>query len=133
MIAIGLIYGELTAAYYEDDVAKDPCIDQLREKMEVIEEPRFTQEYLDPDKRSIGNAIQIFFTDGSSTEEISIDYPVGHRRRRDEGIPLLMEKFQKSVNSHFDKKQAEKITALCNDARKLDAMPVDKFMQTLAK
>ncbi|WP_423064120.1 bifunctional 2-methylcitrate dehydratase/aconitate hydratase [Candidiatus Paracoxiella cheracis] len=133
MIAIGLIYGELTAAYYEDDVAEDPRIDQLREKMEVIEEPRFTQEYLDPDKRSIGNAIQIFFTDGSNTEEISIDYPVGHRRRRDEGIPLLMEKFQKSVNSHFDKKQAEKITALCNDARKLDAMPVDKFMQILAK
>lgn len=133
MIAIGLIYGELKAAHYENDIAKDPRIDQLRKKMNVIEDPRFTKEYLDPNKRSIGNAIQIFFKEDSSTQEVSVDYPIGHRRRRDEGVPLLMEKFNDSVNSHFVKNQAEKIIALCNDAKKLDAMAIDKFMELVAK
>lgn len=131
MIAIGLIFGELTAAHYEDDVAKDHRIDALRETMQVIEEPRFTKEYLDPDKRSIGNAIQVFFKDGSSTEEVSIDYPIGHRRRREEGIPILLEKFYRSVNTHFDEQQAEKIIAVCNDHPQFDATPVDKFMDLL--
>lgn len=128
MIAIGLIFGKLTAAHYEETTAKDPRIDALRAKMDVTEEPRFTTEYLDPDKRSIGNAVQVVFKDGSSTEEISIDYPVGHQRRRDEGIPLLLEKFYNSVRGHFDKAQAEKIIAVCDDHKQLDAMPVDAFM-----
>lgn len=133
MVAIALIYGQLTAAHYEDDIAKDSRIDALREKMTVTEEARFTTEYLDPAKRSIGNAIQVFFNDGSSSAEISIDYPIGHRRRRDEGIPLLMEKFNHSVNSHFAKSQAEKIIALCNNNEKLDDMPVDDFVTLLVK
>ena len=132
MIAIGLIFGELTAAHYEDTVAKDPRIDALREKMTVIEEPRFTTEYLDPDKRSIGNAIQVFFKDGSSTQEMSLDYPVGHRRRRKEGIPLLLKKFYQSVNDHFQPSQAARIISVCNDPKTLDSMSVSAFMDLLA-
>ncbi len=128
MVAIGLIFGELTAAHYEDDVAQNPLIDALRDKMAVTEEPRFTKEYLDPDKRSIGNAVQIFFSDGSATQEISIDYPIGHRRRRDEGIPVLMEKFYKSVYETFEKDKAENIVTLCDDQDTLLNANVDTFL-----
>ncbi|OGO91676.1 MAG: 2-methylcitrate dehydratase [Coxiella sp. RIFCSPHIGHO2_12_FULL_44_14] len=132
MIAIGLIFGELTAAHYEADVAQDPRIDALREKMEVVEEPRFTRDYLDPDKRSIGNAIQIEFTDGSHTDEISIEYPIGHRLRRDEGIPLLLEKFHRSVQHHFDQTQADTIIHTCENPELFQAMAVDEWMDLLS-
>src|SRR5262249_16612484 len=89
IVAIGLIFGDLTAEHYEDKIAADPRIDRLRAKMEVVEDPRYTREYLEPDKRSIANAVQVFFDDGASTPKIAIDYPLGHRRRRAEGIPRL--------------------------------------------
>ncbi|HEX5513498.1 MAG TPA: bifunctional 2-methylcitrate dehydratase/aconitate hydratase [Gammaproteobacteria bacterium] len=128
MVAIPLIFGGLTAEHYEDKVAADPRIDALREKMEVVENKTFTKEYLEPDKRAIGNAIQVFFRDGSSTERVQVDYPVGHRRRRAEGIPLLLEKFDAAVDGHFSEKQAAAIKAACADQQALEAMPVNEFM-----
>ena len=94
MTAIGLIFGELTADHYEDNVANDPRIDSLREKMTCVEDPRYTKEYLDADKRSIANAVQVFFKDGSRTDNVAVEYPIGHRRRRAEGMPLLVKKFE---------------------------------------
>src|SRR5690606_15708947 len=102
MVAVPLIFGRLTAEDYEDDVAKDPRIDALREKMVVSENPRFTKDYFDPDKRYIGNAVQVFFHDGGQTERVVVDYPIGHRKRRGEGIPVLVEKFRKAINETFD-------------------------------
>ena len=133
MVAIPLIFGELTALHYEDKFAKDPRIDRLREKMEVIENPPFTKDYLDPEKRSIGNAIQIFFKDGTKTEKVSIEYPIGHRRRRDEGIPLLLEKFSRAVFAHFSQEQAEKILTLCDNKNQFDQTPIDAFVNLTRK
>ena len=106
MVAVPMIFGQLTAESYTDEVAADPRIDALRDKMQVKENPRFTEEYFDADKRAIGNSVQVFFNDGSSTEKVSIDYPVGHRRRRDEGIPLLEDKFERAVRGQLDARQA---------------------------
>jgi 2-methylcitrate dehydratase len=128
MVAMPLIFGRLTAADYEDGVAGDPRIDALRNKMTCVEDKRFTKEYLDPDKRAIGNGVQVFFTDGTSTEEISIDYPVGHRRRRAEGIPLLIEKFRKNLARRFPEDRAREIADLLLDRKRLSATPVDGFM-----
>jgi 2-methylcitrate dehydratase len=128
MIAIPLLFGRLTADDYEDEVAADPRIDELRSKMEVIENPQYSREYLDPDKRAIGNAVQVFFADGSSTSRVSIDYPIGHRRRRDEGIPKLLEKFRTNLSTHFDEEHVQTIEAACADQSSLEAMPVDDFM-----
>ena len=93
MTAIGLLKGDLVADDYEDEIAADPSIDRLRESMEVVEDVRYSEEYHDPDKRSIANAVQVFFNDGSSTPQVAVEYPLGHRRRRAEGIPKLIEKF----------------------------------------
>ena len=112
MVAIPLIFGRLTAADYEDEVAADPRIDALRAKMQVRENPTFTAEYYAADKRYIGNALQVFFSDGSATERVQVDYPIGHRRRRAEGMPVLVKKFEASVDAHFAPKQAERIKAL---------------------
>jgi 2-methylcitrate dehydratase len=131
MVAIPLIHGALTADHYEDEVAADPRIDELRSKMVVREEPRFTEEYLDPEKRSIGNAVQVFFRDGSSTERISIDYPIGHRRRRSEGIPVLEAKFLDALHTRFPKSQARRVYDLCLDAERLSNTPVNRFMDLL--
>ena len=133
MTAIGLIFGELTADYYEEAVAKDPRIDALRDKMVCIEDPQYTRDYLDADKRSIANAVQVFFKDGSSTERVAVEYPVGHRRRRAEGMPLLMKKFEANLASRFAPQRCETIVRLCADPRILDATPVDKFTDMLAK
>jgi 2-methylcitrate dehydratase len=127
MTAIGLIFGELTADHYEDKIARDPRIDLLRAKMTCIEDPRYTKEYLDADKRSIANAVQAFFRDGSSTAKIAVEYPIGHRRRRSEGMPLLVKKFEANLASRFAPPKCEAIMTLCNDAKSLDATPVDKF------
>jgi len=127
MTAIGLIFGALTADHYDDKVAADRRIDALREKMTCIEDPRYTQEYLDADKRSIANAVQVFFKDGSSTEKVAVEYPVGHRRRRAEGMPLLVKKFEVNLASRFAPTQCAEIMELCNDASRLEATPVDKF------
>src|SRR6266700_6291573 len=97
MTAIGLIFGELNAEHYEDAAARDPRVDALRMKMVVQEEARYTREYLEPDKRSIANAVQVFFTDGTKTDKVEVEYPIGHRRRRAEGIPLLVQKFKSNA------------------------------------
>ena len=128
MAAIGLIYGALTADDYEDEVAADPRIDTLREKMTVIENPQYSRDYLDPDKRSIANAIQIRFKDGSTTDKVEIEYPIGHRRRRAEGIPLLVEKFANNLATRFPAKQVETIMELCQDRERLEHTPVNEFM-----
>ncbi|MDX1626796.1 MAG: bifunctional 2-methylcitrate dehydratase/aconitate hydratase [Wenzhouxiangellaceae bacterium] len=127
MVAVPLIFGELTAESYTDEVAADPRIDELREKMTVKENPRFTEEYFDADKRAIGNALQVFFTDGSSTEKVSIDYPVGHRRRRDEGIPLLEKKFASAIRGQFGRRQAEAILQATERFEDVRGMDVHEF------
>lgn len=128
MVAVPLIHGRLTAADYEDDVAADPRIDALREKMRVRENEQFTKDYFDPEKRYIGNAVQVVFTDGSKTKRVAVDYPIGHRRRRDEGIPVLLEKFQDSVSGRLADAQWRKLEALCGDRERLERTPVDEFM-----
>jgi 2-methylcitrate dehydratase len=127
MTAIGLIFGELTADHYEDGVAKDPRIDRLRAKMEVVEEPRYSKEYLDPEKRSIANAVQVFFNDGSATENIAVEYPIGHRRRRAEGMPLLVKKFETNLASRLAPAWCEKILELCLDPKALHSTSIDRF------
>src|ERR1019366_2280227 len=107
IVAVPLIFGALTADHYEDPFARDPRIDALRDKMQVVEDPRYTREYLEPDKRSIANAVQIFFKDGSSTEKVEVAYPLGHRRRRNEGIPLLVKKFQENLATRLAAPQAK--------------------------
>ncbi|MDZ7789662.1 MAG: bifunctional 2-methylcitrate dehydratase/aconitate hydratase [Xanthomonadales bacterium] len=127
MVAAPLIFGELTADSYSDDVAADPRIDELREKMTVKENPRFTEEYFDADKRAIGNSVQVFFKDGSSTDKVSIDYPVGHRRRREEGIPLLEDKFRRAVSGQLSARQAGAILQATDRFDALKVMPVPSF------
>jgi 2-methylcitrate dehydratase len=129
MVAIGLLFGKLTADHYEDATASDLRVDALRAKMVVKEDPRYSHDYLQPEKRSIANAVQIFFRDGTSTEKVEVEYPVGHRRRRHEGIPLLLEKFRGSVTAQFSNKQSERILQLCSDASRLEQMPVDQFVE----
>ena len=131
MVAIGLIKGNLTADDYSDEVASDPRIDQLRAKMEVVEDPSYSIDYLHSDKRSIANAVQIFFRDGSETEKVAIEYPIGHRRRRAEGIPLLQEKFRDNLLSRFPEEQAERIYSTMNDKATFGAMPAHEFMAML--
>jgi len=128
MVAVALIFGRLTSAHYEDDVARDPRIDTLRERMTCTENPQYSRDYLDPEKRSIANAIQIFFKDGSSSEKVEVPYPVGHRRRRNEGIPLLVEKFRTNLARRFPAKQQQAILDLCLDRSRLEAVPVHEFV-----
>ncbi len=128
MVAIALIYGDLKAQHYEDSIAANPQIDKLRTLMQVTEDKRYTEDYLDPDKRAIANAIQIFFHDGSSTEKIEIKYPIGHRRRRAEGIPVLEEKFHQALLSRFPRRKSQQIYELCLDNEQLRQTPVNEFM-----
>ena len=128
MTAIGLLKGDLVAEDYEDDVASDPRVDQLREKMFIEEDNRYSQEYLEADKRSIANSIQIFFTDGSSTEKIEVEYPIGHRRRREQGIPLLVEKFERNLATQFSDQRCQEILSLCLDQESLETTSVPEFM-----
>ena len=132
MVAVPLLFGRLTAADYEDDVARDPRIDALRAKMQVRENAVFTQEYYAPDKRYIGNALQVFFKDGSASARVQADYPIGHRKRRAEGMPVLVRKFEASVDAHFGAVQAGAIKAMFADRRALAAMPVEEFAAALA-
>jgi 2-methylcitrate dehydratase len=128
MTAIGLIKGSLVASDYEDDVAADPRVDRLRSRMICVEHKPWTRDYLNPAKRSIANGIQVFFTDGSETRKVDVEYPVGHRRRRAEGIPLLVEKFKTNLARRFPAKQSDAILALCQDATRLAATPVNEFV-----
>jgi len=127
MIAIPLLFGRLTAADYEDNVATDPRIDVLRAKIECAEEPRFTAEYHDPEKRSIANALQVELTDGSIIDE-TVEYPIGHRRRRDEGMPLLVEKFKTNLRRWFNEEQQQRILAVSLDPQRLDEVSVNEYV-----
>jgi 2-methylcitrate dehydratase len=132
MAAVGLIKGSLTAADYEDTVAADPRIDRLRSKMACVESKQWTRDYLDPAKRSIANALQVFFSDGSKTEKVAIEYPLGHRRRRSEGVPQLEAKFRINLARRFAPRQQQAILGLCLDARRLAATPVNAFVDLFA-
>jgi 2-methylcitrate dehydratase len=132
MVAIPLIFGRLTAADYEDAVANDPRVDALRARMQVQENPGFTAEYYEADKRHIGNAVQVFFRQGH-TRRVAVDFPIGHRKRRTEGYPLLVQKFESSVAAHFAPRQALSIRALFADPGRLDALPVQEFVAALVK
>ncbi len=132
MVAVPLIFGRLTADDYNDAVAADPRIDALRDKMSVKENPQFTKDYFDPDKRYIGNSLQVFFKDGTSTQKVSIDYPIGHRKRRHEGIPVLLNKFRDALADHLPAARAERILAATADPAALDRMPLHRFMDLFA-
>lgn len=129
MTAIGLLKGSLTADDYEDAAASDPRIDELRSKMVVVEDPRYTEEYLAPDKRSIANAVQVHFHNGDSTPKIEVEYPIGHRRRRDEGVPLLLEKFESNIRSRLSTEQADRVLDAVGDAEALHRMRASKFVE----
>jgi 2-methylcitrate dehydratase len=131
MVAVPLLFGRLTAADYEDAVARDPRIDALRAKMQVRENPRFTADYYAADKRYIGNALQVFFKDGSHTDRVQVDFPIGHRKRRAEGMPVLVKKFESAVDAHFGAKQAGRVKALFAKPAGLDALPVNEFVAAL--
>ncbi|MEE8483253.1 MAG: bifunctional 2-methylcitrate dehydratase/aconitate hydratase [Nitrospinota bacterium] len=132
MVAIPLIFGQLTADHYKDDVAADPRIDTLRKKMEVVEDKRYTKDYFDPKKRSIANAIQVFFKDGTKTGKAEVEYPVGHRRRRKEGIPLLKAKFESTLEKHLPVRNTKAILDICSSQKRLEKTPVHEFMALLA-
>lgn len=132
MTAVPLMFGDLVAEHYENEFHDaHPLIDELRDKMEILEDERYSRDYHDPDKRSIANALQVFFTDGSSTEKVEIEYPIGHRRRRDEGIPVLEAKFQRNLATRFPKDRCEAIFDLCKKPQALADTPVNEFMNML--
>lgn len=129
MTAIGLIFGDLHADHYENEAAADPRVDALRDVMTVVEDPRYTSDYLDPDKRSIANAIQVTFKDGSSTDKVAVEYPLGHRRRRDEAIPRLIDKLRHNLGTRLPSEKVERAVALAEDATQLESMPVPEFVE----
>ena len=131
MTAIGLLKGSLTAEDYEDEMAIDPRVDQLRDKMVVKHHQRFTDDYLDSDKRSIANAVQVRFKDGSMTENVTVEYPIGHRRRRDDSKPLLLNKFRSNVATQLDLAAVERLVGLFTDQRALESMAIDELMDLL--
>ncbi|WP_054976440.1 bifunctional 2-methylcitrate dehydratase/aconitate hydratase [Paenibacillus sp. A3] len=128
MVAVGLLHGDLTAEHYEDEAAGDPRIDALRDKMVVTENSQYSRDYLDPDKRSIANAIQIRFTDGTETANVECEYPIGHRRRRAEGLPKVIDKFEANLLTRFPKLKAAQILELSLDLARLEQMPVNEYM-----
>ena len=133
MVAVPLIFGELTAEHYEDDFHKShPFIDTLRDKMEVREDKQYSADYHDPAKRSIANAIRIVFKDGTHTDKVVVEYPIGHRRRREEGTPVLESKFRRHLLTSFPRGRTERILELCRDRDELEAIPVNEFMDMLA-
>lgn len=127
MVAVPLIFGRLVADDYEDSVASDPRIDALRDKMEVVVDPRYTKEYLDSDKRSITNAVEIYYKDGTKSKKVEVEYPIGHRRRRDEGIPLLKAKFKANLATRFSPKTCKIIEDLVNDQKALESYNFNEF------
>ncbi len=131
MVAISLIKGDLTAEDYEDVVANDVRVDALRDKMEVKEVQKYTKDYMDPSKRYIGNAVQVFFKDGTSTERVEINYPIGHRLRREEGIPVLCDKFTRNLAGHLSAYRCSKIEEICADQNVLESMAVNEFVDLL--
>jgi len=133
MVAVPMIHGRLTAADYEDSIAADPRIDALREKMVCVEDPQFSRDYLDPQRRSIANAITVEFNDGTRTQEVVVEYPIGHRRRREEGIPVLIEKFRTNIARRFAGRQQQAILDVALDAQRLAAIPVHEFVDLMVQ
>ena len=131
MVAVALIFGRLTAEDYEDKTARNPYIDELREKMECVENETFTREYLEPENLAIGNAVQVFFNDGTSTDRVQIDYPLGHRRRREEGIPLLRDKFKRYLRGAIARDQADEILDICSEQATFESCTIDRMMTLL--
>jgi 2-methylcitrate dehydratase len=131
MVAVPIIFGRLTAGDYEDHIAADKRIDVLRDKIVCVEDPKFTKDYHDPDKRSIANALTVEFVDGKKLKEIVVEYPIGHKRRRKEGMPVLMAKFKTNLARVFAEKQRGAIWDLCTDSKKLDATPVNEFVDMM--
>ena len=131
MVAMPIIFGRLTASDYEDSIAADSRIDTLRDKIVCVEDTKFTRDYHDPDKRSIANALTVEFTDGKKLKEIVVEYPIGHKRRRKEGMPVLMAKFKTNLARVFAEKQRGAIWDLCTDTKKLDATPVNEFVDMM--
>ncbi len=132
MVAIGLLFGKLDAQDYEDDVAADPRVDRLRALMQVREDPQYTRDYLDPEKRSIANSVQVQFSDGERSDKVCVEYPVGHRRRRTEGIPLLLSKFRDNIATRYPESQGTAIGHMFDDMKKLRRTPACKLMDLLA-
>jgi len=132
MVAVPFIFGRLTARDYEDDIASDPRIDALREKIVCVEDTGYSADYHDPAKRSIANAITVEFNDGTVFAEVAVEYPVGHARRRKEGIPLLIEKYKTNLARIYETDKQQKIAALCLDYNKLAATTVNEFMDLMA-
>jgi 2-methylcitrate dehydratase len=132
MVAVPLIFGRLTAGDYEDKVAADPRIDQLRKKITCVEDKRFTRDYHDPKKRSIANALTVEFKDGTKLKEVVCEYPIGHKRRRAEGMPILVEKFKTNLARRFPQKQQKAILDVCMDPIRLEEMPVNEFVDLFA-
>jgi 2-methylcitrate dehydratase len=128
MVAVALIHGRLTAEDYEDEAAADPRIDALRERMQVRENQRFSREYRDPQRRTIGNAVQVFYRGGTASERIEVSYPLGHRARREEGMPMLLDKFRRNIATRLAPGRCEEILGLCADQARLESTPVDVFM-----
>jgi 2-methylcitrate dehydratase len=131
MVAVPIIFGRLTAADYEDDVAADPRIDALRDRISCVEDKQFTKDYHDPDKRSIANALTVEFNDGKKLKEIVVEYPIGHKRRRKEGMPVLVEKFKTNLGRVFPSKQANAVLELCMDPKRLVDTPVNEFVDMM--
>jgi 2-methylcitrate dehydratase len=128
MVAVPIIFGRLTAPDYEDNIASDPRIDKLRDRIVCVEDPQFTKDYHDPDKRSIANALTVEFNDGSSLKEIVCESPIGHKRRRKDGIPLLEAKFRVNLARRFPAKQQQSILDVSLDQKRLEAMPVNEYV-----
>jgi 2-methylcitrate dehydratase len=133
MVAIPLIFGRLTGQDYEDKVAADPRVDALRERMKVKENKRFTRDYYDADKRYIGNAVQVFFKNGTATSRVEVEFPIGHRKRREEGIPVLINKFERSLEGRLTGGQFSSLKEICSDQARLEATPVDEFVALLVE
>ncbi|MGH8180968.1 MAG: 2-methylcitrate dehydratase, partial [Steroidobacteraceae bacterium] len=128
MMAVPLLFGRLTAADYEDEVARDPRIDALRARIECVEDPQFTRDYHDPQKRSIANAVTVRLKDGRTLDEVVVEYPIGHRRRRQDGIPLLLAKFRRNLARRFPQKQQQAIAELSLDRARLEQTPVNEYV-----
>jgi len=131
MVAVPILFGRLTASDYEDTIAADPRIDALRARIDCVEDKQFTKDYHDPAKRSIANALTVEFKDGKKLKEIVCEYPIGHKRRRKEGMPVLVEKFRTNLARRFPEKQRKAILDLCLDAKRLDSTPVHEFVDTM--
>ncbi|HET6265158.1 MAG TPA: 2-methylcitrate dehydratase, partial [Usitatibacter sp.] len=133
MMAVPILFGRLTAEDYEDAVAIDKRIDKLRDKINCVEDKQFTKDYHDPEKRSIANAVTVEFTDGKKLKEIVVEYPIGHKRRRKEGMPVLVEKFKTNLARQFAEKQRAAILDLCMDPKALEATPVHEFVDLMVR